>query len=216
MVAAALLRLAPIALRGLGGAGKALVGPAKNFPGGMVGQEIAKYTVIAPVAGAAMTSLGLPWGYKQPPPPMPAPAGGMNPRQMDFMYGELGAGPFGTYLPWQNKGPGFMDRQLQMQERVAMGQQSTFLQGLQHSNNTRMRMADFTSARNLEGLKDTNQSRIRMANLELSGLQDTNRSRIRMAEIGANRDRYVADRSVEVARWGGAPMRIATFGSLMR
>jgi len=239
MVAAALLRLAPIALkgaaRGVGAVGKAAFGPAKGFPGGMVGQELFKYGVVAPVAGAAFTSVGLPWGFSKPAAPAAAPAGPgmMTPRQQDFMYGELGAGPFGSYLPWQNKGPGFMDRQLQAQERMFnQGQQTARyaagmslqgvniatgrqLQGMMDSNRSAVRIADLSTGRQLEGLRDTNRTRTALADRELSGLYDTNRSRVRMADIGARRDMYLADRSVEVARWGGAPARVATFGSLM-
>lgn len=240
MVAAGLLRLAPIALkgatRGAGALGKAVF-TGKGIPGGIVGQKAVEYGLVIPALGATAAAVGLPFGYSKPAAPAAAPAaagpGMMTPRQQDFMYGELGAGPLGTYLPWQSKGPGFMDRQLQAQERMFnQGQQtaryaagmslqgvnlatSRQLQGLMDSNRSAVRVADLSTSRQLEGLRDTNRTRTALADRELSGLYDTNRSRIRMADIGARRDMYLADRSVEVARWSGAPARVATFGSLM-
>jgi hypothetical protein len=93
-----------------------------------------------------------------------------------------------------------------------------------------VRIADFTTARQLAGLQDTNRaalaglqdtnrSKVRIADLtsarQLNAVYDTNTRDIRVAEIGANRDRYLADRNVEVARWGGAAQRSAVFGNIM-
>lgn len=82
------------------------------------------------------------------------------------------------------------------------------------------RIADFSTSRQLQGLMDSNKTSARIADMttsrQLNAVYDNNRRDVKIAGIGANRDRYVADRGVEVARWGGSVPRIATFGALMR
>jgi hypothetical protein len=221
------MRIASIGLKGAGNIGKAVFTGGK-VPGGLAGQKALEYGFIVPALGAGATALGLPFGFSKPQAPAAAPPGGMSQQQMDFMYGSPGLS-----LPWQ-RNEGFMDRQLRKQQEMftegqktlRMANQNNFLLGTTaiaanerlgtRGLDTQLKIADLSTSRQLEGLRDTNRTRVDLADRELYGLRDTNRSRIKMADIGARRDMYVADRSVEVARWSGAPARIATFGALMR
>lgn len=224
----AAIRIASLGLQGAKNLGRAAF-TGGRIPGGLVGQKAIEYGVIVPGLGAAFGAAGLPFGYSKPAPAPAAPGpGGMSPQQMDFMYGRQGFS-----LPWQGQ-EAFLDRQLRTQrDMFSEGQQTlrmanannfklgtTAIAANERLGNrgldTQLRIADFSTSRQLEGLRDTNRTRVALADRELFGLRDTNRSRIKMADIGARRDMYLADRSVEVARWSGAAGRIATFGSLMR
>lgn len=200
--------------------------------GYVAGAELVKHTLVNPALSAT--------GLYYSPAPAPAPAAGagmagpggmpLNPGQFNRLYGERGL------FPWQNQ-EGFYEQQAREQrqlQRDLYGQSQETLRygaGLNYnlgldSNRTRAQMnRDLIGGQlrvaeiGLAGQKDTNKSRVRIseidANVRLNTVYDTNRRDVRIAGIGANRDRYLADRSVEVARWGGAPVRIATFGGIM-
>ncbi len=218
-----------LALGGLRVANSAVKGlyASKGLPG-VIGQKALEYNVIVPALGAGAMALGLPFGAPKPPGATAGvnPAGanqggfmgmGMTPSQQQFMYGSQGFS-----WPWQSQ-EGFLDRQLrtqrdmfnESQRTIRLANQNNFALGNRSLDN-QIKIADFSTSRQLEGLRDTNATRVALADRELAGLYDTNRSRIKMADIGSRTAMYQADRSVEVARWGGAPMRIATFGALMR
>lgn len=227
MAIGAVLRIASLGARGLKTAGRAVF-TGKGVPGGLVGQKALEYGLVIPALGSVAGAAGLPFGYSKPAPAPGPAAGGMSQQQMDFMYGRQGFS-----WPWQGQ-EAFLDRQLRTQKEMFSQGQDTlrYTAGLNYnlgtqaqqvqrelgskSLDTQQRIADLYSGRQLEGLRDTNRTRVALADRELYGLRDTNRSRVKLADIGARRDMYLADRGVEVARWQGSPMRIATFGSLMR
>lgn len=167
----------------------------------------------------------------------------LSPDQFGSLYGQQGWSPpwqhqTGLYERMQN-------RQLGAQRGMFDAGQTTQRMGIQKnydlgmdSNRTSLgmagitagtqkylgdrqqRIADFSTSRQLQGLMDSNKTSARIADMttsrQLNAIYDNNRTGVKIAGIGADRDRYVADRSVEVDRWGGSVPRIATFGALMR
>lgn len=220
MVAGVAMRIAAIGARGLFNAGKALVTSGAKLPGGIVGQKAIEYGLVVPALGSAAMSLGLPFGAPKPQPgmaPQGVPGMGMTPSQQQFLYGQQGFN-----WPWESQ-QGFLDRQLNQQRDMFMEGQRTLRLNNQNNYSLGMaglsnqyRVADMMSNRQLQGIQDTNSTRVQLADRELAGLYDTNRTRVRMADIGSRTSMYQADRAVEIARWSGAPARIATFGALMR
>lgn len=223
MVVGVGLKIAQLGLRGLSSGAKTLTGKGALGILGYVGvTEGIKHLVVNPALGAA----GL--YYSPHAPAAAAPPGGMSQQQQNFMYGQQG-----FQFPWQSQ-EAFLDRQLRVQKEMSVYAQDTLRQNSRNNFllgttaiaanerlgtrnlDTQLRIADISTSRQLQGLQDTNRSRIALADRELYGLQDTNRSRVKLADIGARRDMYLADRSVEAARWGSGPARIATFGALMR
>lgn len=223
------------------GWGKGLAtGVAVGYPA-MAINEWLKYKTIHPALGLG----GAPAAAPAAPAAPAANTGflgtgaGAPPGMAEFMYGTKGFEP-----PWQ-KSEGFMDRQLRQQAEMGRYAQDTIrmrdgnnlrlgmegirgqtriadmfssrqLQGIDMATSRQLQATDLMSQRNLEGLQDTNRTRLALADRELAGLYDSNASRVRMARIAGDVAMHQADRSVEVARWAGAPARIATFGALMR
>jgi hypothetical protein len=205
--------------------------------------EIAKHTLINPVLKATGiyqgTPVALPPGYGPQAKYQPGGAP-MTQREMDFLYGEQ-PGIFGIgYWPWQRQ-QGYLDRRMDQQREIAgMGYATQReIAGIQagtqrHGYDTQRQIAGmgYNTQRDISRMiQDTQRfgitsgerqsyagmrTQLGLANRQLAGIYDSNRRDVMIAGIGANRDRYLADRNLDAVRADPRPRLAALTGVFSR